>query len=51
MFEVKLFDKKRQEIFVKKIWGQKTLKNFLFKIKYSKKIKLITVTDNSYLYD
>lgn len=51
MYEVELLDLKHNERFTKKFWGKQTLIRFLKKVEHSKKLKLLCITDNSYLYD
>lgn len=51
MYEVELLNLKANERFTKKFWAKETLMKFLKKVEHSKKLKLLCITDNSYLYD
>ncbi len=51
MYEVELLNLKTNEKFTKIFWNLNILKDFIRKCEYSKKVKVITITDNSMFYD
>lgn len=51
MYEVELLNLKTNKKFTKIFWSPYLMNNFIRKCKYSKKLKLIYVKDNSRYYD
>lgn len=51
MYEVVLRNNKTDEIFKKIFWSEKYMKKFVNKVKRGNKLTLLSITDNSYLYD
>ena len=51
MFIVKVIDVNTKKIFSRKFNDRKTALNFVRKVNYSKVLTLLSITDNSYLYD
>lgn len=50
MYEVELLNLKTNKIFTKIFWSPYLKDNFVRKCKYSKKLKVLSITDNSWLY-
>ena len=51
MYEVNVLNRNTNKIFIKKFTNKKDLTIFVRKVKYSKILTLLSITDNSYLYD
>ena len=51
MFEVEVLDKSRNKRFTKVFNSSISAWKFVNKIKYSKKLVLLGITDNSYMFD
>lgn len=51
MFEVKVFNKNNKKTFIKKFNDRKEMLTYARKVRFSKVLTLLSVTDNSYLYD
>ena len=51
MFEVKVMNRTNNKVFTKEFKDRKTALNFVRKVKFSKVLTLLSITDNSYLYD
>ena len=51
MFEIELLNLKTNETFKEIFFSVKAKDNFVRKCKYSKKVKIITIVDWSYLYN
>lgn len=51
MFEVKVINITTNKIFIREFKDRKTALNFVRKVNYSKVLTLLSITDNSYLYD
>ncbi len=51
MYEVELLNLTSNKVFIKKFNSYDFMKKFVNKVNYSKKLKLLSITDNSYLYD
>lgn len=51
MYEVVLRNNKTEEIFKKVFWNRKDVKNFVIKVNKGKKLTLLSILNNSYLYD
>ena len=51
MFEVNVFHRTNKKTFVKKFNDRKEMLDYVRKVRFSKVLTLISVVDNSYLYD
>ncbi len=51
MYEVELLNLITNDIFIKKFNSYNLMKKFVNKVNFSNKLKLLSITDNSYLYD
>jgi hypothetical protein len=51
MYELVLLNKDTEQVFTKTFWNEGKLEKFLNKLKYSKKIKILSKKDYSKLYD
>ena len=51
MYEVELLNISTNNSFIKIFNSYNSMKKFVCKVKYSKKLILLSITDNSYLYD
>ena len=51
IYEVELLNLRTNEVFTKCFNSYKSMKLFVNKVNFSKKLKLLSITDNSYLYD
>ena len=51
MYEVNVLNRNTNKSFIKKFSNKKDLNNFIIKVKYSTTLTLLSITDNSYLYD
>lgn len=51
MFLVKVINTNTKKIFIREFSDRKTALNYARKVKYSKVLALLSVTDYSYLYD
>ncbi|MBQ9072016.1 MAG: hypothetical protein IJY25_02545 [Bacilli bacterium] len=51
MFEVNVFNRTNKKTFVKKFNTRIEMIRYVTKVKYSKVLTLLSITDNSYLYD
>lgn len=51
MYELKLLDLKKNTIFIKEFNNYGSVVIFIRKLEHSKKLKLLSFTDNSYMYD
>lgn len=51
MFQVKVININTKKIFTRNFNDRRDALNFARKVKYSKVLALLSVTDNSYLYD
>lgn len=51
MYEVEILDRRNNKIFIKKFFNTRDLAKFVRKVNYSKILTLLSITDNSYLYD
>lgn len=51
MFQVKVININTKKIFIRRFNNRKEALNFARKVKYSKILTLLSVTDNSYFYD
>lgn len=51
MFEVELIDLETNKRFTKTFWNEFQMRNFVRKCKYSKKVKVIGITDNTKFFD
>lgn len=51
MYEVNVLNRNTNKNFIKKFSNKKDLTIFVRKVKYSNTLTLLSITDNSYLYD
>lgn len=51
MYEVILRNNKTEEIFKKVFWSEKELKKFKNKVIRGKSLTILTILNNSYMYD
>lgn len=51
MYEVNIFNRSNNKIFTKRFNNKKALNLYVRKIGYSNSLILLSITDNSYLYD
>jgi hypothetical protein len=51
MYEVKLLDLKTRKTFTKVFWNNHLKDNFIRKCSYSKKLKVLSIIDNTIYYD
>lgn len=51
MYEVNVLNKTNNKSFIKKFNNRRDLVIYVRKVKYSKVLTLLSITDNSYLYD
>jgi hypothetical protein len=51
MYEVDVLKLKNDKVITKIFWNKKRLIKYLEKIEKNKKLKLLCITDNSYLYE
>lgn len=51
MYEVELLDLKTNNVFIKKFNSYELMKKFVNRVNFSKKLKLLMIIDNSYLFD
>ena len=51
MYEVEVYNKKTNKSFVRKFNDRNTALKFIIKVKFSKVLIYLGMTDNSYLYD
>ena len=51
MYEVELLDLEKDKIFTKKFNDRNSMYKFVRKVNRSKKLKLLLILDNSYMYD
>ena len=51
MYEVEFYNKKTNKSFVRKFNDRQTALKFIIKVKFSKVLLYLGMTDNSYLYD
>lgn len=51
MYEVSVLNRITNKSFIKKFTNKKDLTIFVRKVKYSITLTLLSITDNSYLYD
>ena len=51
MYEITLLNLQSNKEFTKTYWNKKELDKFVNKCKYSKKVKIISIKDNSIWYD
>ena len=51
MYEVEVFNRTNNKTFIKKFNSSERLYDFIRKVKYSKTLTLLSITNNSYLYD
>lgn len=51
MYEVEVLNRTNNKTFIKKFNSSENLYNFVRKVKYSKTLTLLSITNNSYLYD
>ena len=51
MYEIHLLNLQSNKEFTKIFWNKKEVDTFVNKCKYSKKVKIISIQDNSKLYD
>ena len=51
MYEVELLNLITNDIFIKKFNSYNLMKKFVHKVNFSNKLKLLSIIDNSYLYD
>ena len=51
MYEVHCIDIETNNDFIKVFWNTKTLENFKRRCTYSKRIRIISIKDNSKYYD
>ena len=51
MYEVELLDIEKDKRFTKRFNSRDSMYRFIRKVNHSKKIKLLLILDNSYMYD
>lgn len=51
MFEVNVLNRTTKKTFVRKFNDRKEMLRYVIKVKFSKVLTLLSITDNSYLYD
>lgn len=51
MYEINLLVIENNKTFTKIFWSEYLMRKFINKCKYSKKLKVISITDNSKWYD
>lgn len=51
MYEVRILNKKNNNEFTKTFKSKSKLVSFVKKVSYSKNLTLLSITDNSYLFD
>lgn len=51
MYEVEVLNIKEKKLFKKIFWCRDRMDKFVNKVIHSDKLKLLTITNNSYLYD
>lgn len=51
MYEVNVLNRINKKTFIRKFSNKKDLTIFVRKVKYSNTLTLLSITDNSYLYD
>lgn len=51
MFEIELINLETNKRFTKIFWSEYLKRNFVRKCSYSKKVRIVSITDNSKFYD
>ena len=51
MYEVEVYSIKDNRIFKRIFWSKDRMDKFVNKVVHSDKLRLLTITNNSYLYD